>query len=488
MRRLAALLLILTAFLGAATAPPSVADGPTGQAVDATCRSMTQGSLLATAARMAGTIAAGRDACDVAGDKAEDKVEEYWQAVWDSVIGDLLKSATDVAKWILRTMLTLALLGPSLDLASTGLFDRHATLGGMLVWLGWVIAAVGAMWQIGKAAVTGKGKYWGQLLSGYALNMVVSVIGLTMVASLLRAGDLLTAGMVEVVFDKDGAFERIIAVMVPAGVVNPVLVGGICCCLLLVGFVQLVMIFLRQCAIPIQCLLLPIAGAGLMGGEATRKWLPNLVTSTLTVIAYKPLVGLIICVGFSEVGRADDLVAWLRGCATLVLAVLAPGPLMKLFAPLGAAVGGGMAGGGMAAAANAAGSYLGARASKDTDGPAPGSSSDGGGGADPVKQAQYIEQSMGPQGGGESGRDALAQASRTQAGTDPSIPAQGTGPDTGGTGGPGTAASGTASTPTPAGTGAGAATAGGVVLALKVLDGVNDTLQQASSTMGDADR
>ncbi|MFJ5552516.1 hypothetical protein [Streptomyces sp. NPDC093225] len=483
MRRLAALLLVLTALLGVGLAAPAAADGPVGESVDVSCRVASSSSSLGAMARLAATLFKGREACDVVGDKTEEKVEEYWTGVWDSVIGDVLKSATDVAKWILRTVLTLSLMGPSLDLAKTGLFEKDATLAGMLVWLGWVIAAFGAMWQIGKAAVTGQGKYWGQLLSGYAQNMVLSVIGLTMVAALLRAGDLLTEGMVKAVFDKDGAFERIIAVMVPAAVANPVLVGGLCLALLLIGFVQMVMIFLRQCAIPIQCLLLPIAGAGLMGGSVTRKWLPNLVTSTLTIIAYKPLVGLIICIGFSEVGRGHGLVPWLRGCATLALAILAPGPLMKIFAPLGAAAGGGMAAGGMAAAASAASSYLGARTGNSGgDDPDPDPSGGGRGGdrgTDPVQQAQYIEQSMGPQGG--DGQDALAQASRNEG--DAAIPAQGAGPDA--TAGLGGTATETSAATGAAATGGSTAATGGAALALKVYDGVNDAIQGASATIGD---
>ncbi|MEV0990963.1 hypothetical protein [Streptomyces sp. NPDC049949] len=482
MRRLGALLLILTAMLGIGLSAPAAADGPVGETVDVSCQVASTGSSLGAMARLAGTLIKGRDACDVVGDKVEEKVEDYWTAVWDSVIGDVLKSATDVAKWLLRTVLTLSLMGPSLDLAKTGLFEEDATLGGMLVWLGWVIAAFGAMWQIGKAAITGQGKYWGQLLSGYAQNMMLSAIGLTVVAALLRAGDLLTEGMVNAVFDKDGAFDRIIAVMVPAAVANPVLVAGVCFSLLVIGFVQMVMIFLRQSAIPIQCLLLPIAGAGLMGGSVTRKWLPNIVTSMLTIIAYKPLVGLIICIGFSEVGRGHGLVAWLRGCATLILAIIAPGPLMKIFAPLGAAAGGGMAAGGMAAAAGAAGSYLGARGGKGGgDGPDPSGGGGGDGGSDPVKQAQYIEQSMGPQGGGDDGQDALAQASRNEGGS--AIPAQGGAPDA--TAGLGGAATETGTATGAAATGAATAATGGAVLALKVLDGVNDAIQNASSTMGD---
>lgn len=486
MRRLAGLLLILVSLLGIGLAPPAAADedGPVGQAADVTCQVATTGSMIGTLARAGAALATGRDGCDVVGDKVQEEVEEYWQAVWDSTIGDILKSGVDMVKWLLRTVLTLALRGPSLNLADTGLFDRDASLSGMLIWLGWVIAAFGAMWQIGKAAVTGQSKYWGQLLSGYAQNAVLSGVGLTIVAALLRLGDLLTIGLVKGTFGAPGAYDRILSVMIPAAVLNPVLVAGVCFTLMVVGFTQLVLIFLRQSAIPIQCLLLPIAGAGLMGGNATRGWAPKLITSILTVIAYKPIVAIIICVGFTEFGKAHSLVEWLRGLATLILAILAPGPLTKIFSGFGAEVGGAMSGGGaLGAVGNLAGSYLGGKAGSGGgrggggggggggDNPdAPDDPDPDGGGSDPVRHAQYVEQSMGPQG----------QGSADPAGS--SVPAQGAGPDA--ASGLGTAAE-TGTTATGAATGTAAVATGGAALGIKVLDGINDGIQGAAGAMGD---
>ncbi|MFJ3519780.1 hypothetical protein [Streptomyces sp. NPDC090131] len=484
MKRIVSVLLAAAAILALALVPQAAAtdpkpkkDGAVSQGVDVGCRVVTGSSTLGTAARIIGTAIAGRDACDAVGDKVEEKVEEYWQRVWDSVIGDLLRSAEDVVKWLLRTVFTMALLGPSLNLADTGLFEKDAKISGMLVWLGWVIAAFGTMWSIGKAALSGKAQDWGRVLIGYVQNALLSGVGLTVVVMLLKLGDALTTGIVNATFE-DKTFDRLVAVMMPAAVLNPVMVLGIVQVLLLVGIVQLVMIFLRESAIPIQCMLLPIAGAGLMGGESTRSWTPKLVTSICTVIVYKPIVAVIICAGFGEFGRAHSFVEWMRGLATLCLAVIAPGPLTKLFAPLGAEIGAGLNGGGaLGAAANMAGSYIGGKGGNDDPDPSGGGGGGGGdGGTDVVSQAQYVEKSMGPQNQGdpgEVGQDALAQTSRNSA----QVPAQG-GPDAalGGVGGTeaGLAATSTAAVAT-----------GGASLGLQVLDGVNDAAQGAASTMGD---
>lgn len=465
---------------------------------------MTAGrTMTGTIVKAGADLISGGDVCDKAGKTAEEKMEEWWQAVWDSVIGDILRSSLDATKWLLRTMLTLALMGPSLDLEDTGLFERDASLGGMLVWLGWVIAAFGTMWQIGKAAVTGEGKYWVDFLRGYALNAMLSGIGLTIVVSLLKLGDAISTGVLKVTFDDDKGVERVIAVMVPMSLANPVLVGGVALVLLVVGFMQLVLIFLRQSAIPIQCLLLPVAGAGLMGGKATQSWAPKLITSICMVIAYKPIVTIIICVGFMELGNSSSVVEWKRGLATLLLAVLAPGPLAKVFSPFGAELGGGMSAGGAMGGVLGMAAGAGGKAMGDTGSGASGASgasggesggegssgaAGGGGGsdADPVGQARYVQQSMGPQNGSGGGGG--------EAGGGASVPSQGTGPGPapaaadGATGAAGAAADTGMSTGTTAAAGSGAAAAvPGVGMALQVMDGVNDAVQSAASDIGDGE-
>jgi hypothetical protein len=474
MRRLAAVLLALVAVLGLSVAAPqpAAADGVIGNGVEVACK-VNAGPVLGTAIEIAGK-ATGYDLCDKIGDATEKKVKEAWNGVWNSVLGDVINSAADVSKWTIKKVLTVALLGPSLDLEATGLFGRHATLAGMMTWLGLVIATFGAMWQIGKMAVTGQSKHIGRAMAGWLESTILSAVGVGLIAVLVAAGDALTAGLVDATFDGgDAAYKRIVAVMVPEGVSNPVTMLCIVAVLLLVGFIQMVLVFLRQSAIPIQCLLLPVAGGGRVGGDATRQWAPRLITSICVVISYKPILAVIICTGFAEFGHAKTLAEWLRGCATLVLAVLAPGPLTRIFAPFGEAVGAGLAAGGVGGAFTAAAGYIAGRAKDGDDGDSGSSRL-----TTPVEHAQYVEQSMGRQGGsggqdGEAGRDAQSQAARNEAGR---VPTQA---GTGETAGAGTAGAGAAG----AGASSGAAAAGAGI-AIQVLDGVNNTLQGASGQIG----
>ncbi|MFE9387084.1 hypothetical protein ACFYMO_28245 [Streptomyces sp. NPDC007025] len=505
-RRFSSLLLVIIAALGLVAVSPSSAaaaqssataaapaaradkdDGWFNKGVDYTC-----------AIGAGAVVSLVSDKCDKAGDKAEKKVKDAWQGVWDSTVGELIRAGRDAAKWGIKHTLTLAFDGPSLDLEKTGLFAEDATLAGMMVWLGWVIAAFGLMWQLGKMAVTGQMKYAGQALAGWVQNALITGAGFTVIALLLKLGDKIASGLLDNVFGDGGlAYETIVAVLVPTSLKNPALVISVVVVLLLVGFVQMVLIFLRISAIPIQCMLLPIAGAGRVGGETTRKWAPRLITSILMVIAYKPMLAVIVCVGFEEFGHAEGLTGWLRGVATLILGILAPGPLMRLFAPFGAEVGAGLSAGGALGAASAAASKIGGGNDGPDDGPPPS-------GGDPTPpsapdHANYVNRTMPPQrdgstqepDGDERQGEAQQQATRNQRGPDAG---RGGGDGLGGDGlggGGGDGLGGGATTEAGGGAKTGAATKGGGAAAgtagvvLAVYDGVNDAVQKGAGEMGD---
>ncbi|MFI9155676.1 hypothetical protein [Streptomyces sp. NPDC053367] len=487
-RRLTALCLALTALLGLVflAAAPAAADDPPDGWLDGGFESLCDWTVTPV---IDNVIPGGpsdeehEEFCDKLGDAQAKEIKKAWNAVWNSVLGDVIRSGADVVKWIIKKTLTYALTTPSVDLEGTGLFGRDATLAGMLTWLGVVIAAAGAMWQIGKGALTGQTKHVGRAMLGWVEQTILSAAGVGLVALLLVAGDALTTGLIDKTFADDGAaYERIVAVMVPVGVANPVTLLCIVAVLLLIGFIQMVMIFLRQSAIPIQCLLLPVAAGGRVGGDATRQWAPRLITSICVVITYKPILAVIVCTGFAEFGHAKSLTEWLRGCATLVLAILAPGPLTKVFAPFGEAVGSGMAAGGASGAlAGAAGYFMAKKGGGDDASSAPVAAP-----APLLEHVQRVEKSMGSQGGGgagrdgEAGKDAQTQAARNEANRVPGQTSAGQAGDQAAQAA-GTAAGATkAAAAGTAATGAGA----GVGLAIQVLDGVNQGVQSASNEIG----
>ncbi|WP_433407039.1 hypothetical protein [Streptomyces sp. CA-146814] len=496
-RRLTALLLVLVAVFGglSASATPAAADGIVSGGIEATCRAGA-GPLLGLVDAGAELIT-GSSVCDKIGKAGEKKVKEAWKSVQDSVLGDVIDSGKDVAGWVLKTTITVSLMGPSVNLKATGLWPEgdKPTLAGMMTWLGLVIAAAGVMWQLGKMAVTGQAKHAGRAMVGWMENIFISALGVSFFAMMLLLGDALANGVVKLTFKGgDEAIDRIVTTLLPTGILNPIGLGTVVLVLLIIGGIQLIMMFLRQSAIPIICVLLPVAGGGRTGGDTTRKWAGGLITAGLVVIAYKPTVAIILCIGFAELGSAGTFAEWLRGCATLLLAVLAPGPLTKIFAPFGAAAGAGMSAGGATGALAGAAGYLGGKfGGGDDDG---GQGGAAGASDDPVSRAQMVSQTMGPQGGGDGesgegggqGGDAQAQASRNETGA--SVPAQGGPGEPGADGGLGAAGQATEGTAgvgggTAAATGGGAvAVAGPVAAGIQVLDGVNDAVQGASGAVG----
>lgn len=481
MKRLVAFLLAFTAALCVVLVPSQPAAAEEGGAIDF----IGETACYAVGGGLIGPLIGEDDMCDKAGDKLEKAVSDAWDAVWDSLLGDIITASKDASKWMLKQTIVLVLLGPSLDLMETGLFGENATLAGMLVWVGWVLAAVLLMWQLGRMAVTGQTKYAGQALMGWVQNALLTGAGLSIIAALLTLGDKMTEGLINKSFEGDqGGADHVVDVLLPDSVKNPITMLGVVAVVLLFGFIQMVLVFLRQSAIPIQCLLLPIAGAGRLGGDTTRQWAPKLITSILVVIAYKPILAIIWCAGFGQFTNATGLTAWLRGLATLLLAIIAPAPLTKLFAPLGAEVGAGLAAGGALGAAASVGSMVGGGGSSG------GASGGSGGGSDQpdsaLDQARRLEQTMpkssegkdgeGASGGDGRGGDALAQASRTQAAAaDTPKPDGATG--TGTAEAEGAGAGGAGGT----GRGAGAASAG---LAIQVLDGVSGAAKGAANEMG----
>ncbi|MFF2542888.1 hypothetical protein ACFVUY_09995 [Kitasatospora sp. NPDC058063] len=415
--------------------------------------------------------------CENLGETVNEKISTEWRDLWNSAVGELLKAGIEFVKGLVRFTLTVALQGPSLRLEDTGLFGEQAKLAGMLVWLGLVVSVAGLIWQIGRMAVTGQMRHLGLALSGWLQNCLLCVGGISGVALLLKAGDELTDGLVNRTFGDSGtATGHIVDVLVP-DVVNPFIV--ICGLLVLVpvGFVQLVLIFLRNSAIPIQCLLLPIAGAGRVGGETTRKWAPLLIRSILVGIAYKPMVAVIICSGFAEFGHAGTVIEWLRGLTTLLLGALAPAALVRIFGPVADEVGSAMGSGGAVAAMSAAGSYAARRRHGGGDTEDSGSAEEGHvRPVSAVEQARRVEQSMsanpGSDGQAGTGGEALSHAAWNNAAQAGNIPA------------PSAPLDGTPGAPGAAGTGVAGAAAGGAGLTIQVLDGLNDVVQRGASEIG----
>ncbi|MFQ6199139.1 hypothetical protein [Streptomyces sp. NPDC000405] len=379
---------------------------------------------------------------------------------------------------------------------SAGKNFSSVSLQAILFGLGVMIATLLTMVQAIRTAIRRKGTPLMEALQGLMVAVLTCAVGITVIDSLLVASDKLTESILNVSFNgKDNMPDVVVKVLLPA-MSNPMAVILMATVVLLVGLCQVVLLFLRQAAIPIQGLILPIAAAGQVGGSSTRQWLPRLATAIMTVIAYKPLAAVIISVGFLEMEYSTTMIDWIRGVVTLVLSVFALKALMGVFAPLGVAVTGGGGGAALGSLLNTAGSFLGARSGRGGGSAAPTSATD---------HADYMKRSTGNSGG--PGPSAGGTAIQHSQNPPPGGPASGAGGAAGQAGAPGAAgtagaggAAGTAGTAAGAAgsagsaaggagaAGGGAAAAGPVGIAIVAAEAVNQGIQSAGNSMSEGSK
>jgi hypothetical protein len=337
------------------------------------------------------------------------------------------------------------------------------SLQSIALFLGTMIATLLTIFQGLRTMIRRKGTPLLQALQGLLWHMIAIGIGVAVIDSLLAASDGLTNTILAAGFEStEEAPDQIRAILLPQ-MANPAALLVMALFVLFIGFVQLVLLFLRQAAVPIFALMLPIASSGQVGEGTPRQWMPRLTVAILTVICYKPMAAMIITIGFVEMAESDKLLDWFRGLVTLSLSVAALPMMMRLFAPIGMQVGNAStAGGGLATAAMSVVAM--ARGG--------GESASSGGSAAPTPATQhagYMDRqhsapsSEGPRGAdGASGQREGATAVQHASGTDGKVPEQGSSPEPAQ---PAPAGSGTAAPAAPAsgGSGGGAAAGGGSV-------------------------
>ncbi|CAL9677691.1 hypothetical protein SUDANB95_08018 (plasmid) [Actinosynnema sp. ALI-1.44] len=257
--------------------------------------------------------------------------------------------------------------------------------------------------------------------------------------------------------------------------------------LCLLSCIQWALGFFRQGALVVLLALLPTAAAGQLN-EKTKPWAPKIATSSLALLCYQPVAGIIYSIGMKLMGDGRDLSTALVGLAVLTLGVISMPTMMRFFDWGGQKFVNSGGGGGGAMATGAAASLLGGGSGvggfgkfMDQNGPASRGSGDGDGGqssgALPVTSAHAGDgpggegsapaspgSSTGSPTGGSAGSAAQASpeagvSSATGASTGASTAASGVG-SSGAT--QGATAAGTAGTAGgTAGTAGGAAAAGG---------------------------
>lgn len=248
-------------------------------------------------------------------------------------LDELAAQTSTGAKEVLKDTYGSWLDTPSLSAgADNGLGLQALMLG--LAAAGLVMVTI---WQAIRLMVTRRGIVLAELVRGLLIAAVMTATGIVLIDSALVAGDQLASNILVRGFtDTDALVTRMGDVMLGTAQTDrpPILVMIFALMVLLLGIAQAVFLVLRQVAIPLLGALLPIAAVGQAGPRWSQSWLTKLLALVLAICVYKPLVVLVLCLGFAGPAPTEySAMDATRGLVSLLMAVALFPMLVRLFAP-----------------------------------------------------------------------------------------------------------------------------------------------------------
>lgn len=194
-----------------------------------------------------------------------------------------------------------------------------------------------AIWQGIRLMVSRRGAVLAELIRGLLIAALVTAAGIAVIDSALLAGDQISSGILAHSFEStDALVTRMGETLLGTAVTEraPVLVMFFAFMVLLLGVGQAVFLVLRQIAIPLLGALLPIAAVGQAGPRYTQTWLTKTLALVLAICVYKPMVVIVLCLGFAGPAPAQyTAMDATRGLVSLIVAVAIFPVSVRLFAP-----------------------------------------------------------------------------------------------------------------------------------------------------------
>jgi hypothetical protein len=336
------------------------------------------------------------------------------------VLGNTFAEAMrDGAAWVIRTTIGWWIDVPAVDLAAS----PADTIRGYLLWLAAAVAAAGAIWQGVVIAVSRRPEPLFTVVRGLFYLALWSSIGIVGPAAALRAGDAFSSWVLGEAAGGQ-ASERLLRLASLTTVESDGAVILLGLAMMLVGLVQAMLMMFREGSVVVLSGAVVLAAAGSLT-QATRPWLPRVLSWMAALICYKPAAALVYASAIAMVGEGDDPRTVVVGLTMMLLAVVALPVLMRLFTWTTASTSSG--GGGVAALAGTSAAAIHAYAALR---------SDGGGGAQ--RQAGHIRDDLG------SSTTSAAPSASSSAATPAAGPAPTAAPTASAAGGAGSASAGAA--------------------------------------------
>lgn len=304
------------------------------------------------------------------------------EAVASSAMASLAEGLKEGAKELIEKSVGWWMTMDPIDLASS----PAVKIRSWTLYIAMALALGSMMWVLIQAAYRRRSE--GLWDAGGVLMRMVVVAGMTGVGGFILPQILMdmSDAFAEFVLD-EAVTDRIVGMTAMTGITSPGLIMLLAIILMVVGFVQALLMFLREGAIVILSGLLVLAAAG-GSVPMTRGWWPKLTGTLLALIWYRAAAALVwsTALAFLDGGATDDPVqSFFIGIALFLASLFALGAMTKFFSwGVSSAAGGG---GGLLAAAG-----MGAYALSQRGGVASGPSAS--------QQAASLRSDMGRGGGG----------------------------------------------------------------------------------------
>jgi hypothetical protein len=204
----------------------------------------------------------------------------------------------------------------------------------MMLWISGMLALGLFSWQMIIAILRG-GRGFLRLVTGPVQYGIALAVTVGMVAAFLAATDGLTEGILRYGLGSRNFTDALSHTGFLGAVGNGVkaVVLGLCAVVgvipTAIGYV-LEMLF-RQAAIEVLVCTVPLVAAGLLAG-VTAPWFWRSARWLLAAIAMKPALALALVLGVAIAGGAQDLAGLLAGIGVLMISLVAPFVLFRLFA------------------------------------------------------------------------------------------------------------------------------------------------------------
>ncbi|SDD56482.1 hypothetical protein [Actinokineospora iranica] len=209
-----------------------------------------------------------------------------------------------------------------------------AVLWPMMLWISGILALGLFFWQLISTTLRG-GRGFLRLVSGPVQYGIALAVTVGLVAAFLAAADGLSEGILRYGLRSENFSAALDQTSFGDGVVDGIkaVVLGLCALggILPAAVGYLLEMVFREAAIYLLVATIPIGAAGLLA-NVSAVWFWRPIRWMLACIAMKPALAMALVLGVALAGGSDGIIGLLAGVAILVISLICPFVLFKLFA------------------------------------------------------------------------------------------------------------------------------------------------------------